>query len=101
MQFALVTCVGVFNPVFATLRLELTPPDLTARTLAAWSVTSSATVAAMTALWGVLAAATSPRLAIAAAGALLLATPLLLPRRALARQPRRASWASAMVSSAP
>jgi hypothetical protein len=35
----------------------------------------------MTALWGLLASLTSPRAAIAAAGLLMLATPLLLPRR--------------------
>jgi len=52
-----------------------------ARTLAAWSVSSNLTVAAMTALWGLLAAATDARTAIAAAGVLMLATPLLLPRR--------------------
>jgi MFS family permease len=81
VQFGLVTCVGVFNPVFATYRLEQTAPDRVARVLSAWNVTSNLTVAAMTALWGVLAAATSPRAAIAAAGALMLATPLLLLRR--------------------
>ena len=36
----------------------------------------------LTALWGLLANATSPRTAIAVAGVLILATPLLLPRRA-------------------
>jgi len=80
-QLGLVTSVGVFNPVFATYRLEQTAPDRVARTLLSWSVSSSATIAAMTAVWGVLAALTSPRAAIAAAGLLLLATPLLLPRR--------------------
>ncbi|GAA2861428.1 MFS transporter [Actinoplanes cyaneus] len=80
VQFGLVTCMGVFNPVFATYRLEQTATDRVARTLTAWSITSSATIAAMTALWGVLAAVTSPRAAIALAGLLLLATPLLLPR---------------------
>jgi hypothetical protein len=35
----------------------------------------------MTALWGVLAALTDARAAIALAGVLMLATPLLLPRR--------------------
>jgi hypothetical protein len=39
------------------------------------------TIAAMTALWGLLANFTSPRAAIAIAGVCLLATPLLLPRR--------------------
>ena len=81
LQLGLVTCMGVFNPVYVTYRLDLTPPDLVARTLSAWSVSSSATIAAMTALWGLLAGVTSPRIAIAIAGLLLLATPLLLPRR--------------------
>jgi Major Facilitator Superfamily len=80
VQFGLVTCMGVFNPVFATYRLEHTEKDRIARTLSAWSVTSSASVAALTALWGLLAGLTSLRTAIAIAGLLLLATPLLLPR---------------------
>ncbi|HEU5157335.1 MAG TPA: MFS transporter [Streptosporangiaceae bacterium] len=81
VQLGLVTCVGVFNPVFATFRLERTASDRVARTLSAWSVTGNLTIAAMTAAWGLLAGLTSPRAAIAAAGVLLLATPLLLPRR--------------------
>ena len=81
VQFGLVTSVGVFNPVFATPRLERAGTGRVARTLAAWSVSSNLTVAAMTALWGLLAAATDARTAIAAAGVLMLATPLLLPRR--------------------
>ncbi|MFI5494031.1 MFS transporter [Actinoplanes sp. NPDC051859] len=81
VQFGLVACMGVFNPVFATYRLEQTASDRVARTLAAWSVTSSATIAALTAVWGVLATVTSLRTAIAAAGIVLLATPLLLPSR--------------------
>jgi len=80
LQLGLVTCAGVFNPVLATFRLEETEGDLVARTLAAWSVSGKATVAALTGLWGLLAGLTSPRAAIAAAGLLLLATPLLLPR---------------------
>ena len=79
VQFGLVTCMGVFNPVFATYRLEHTEKDRIARTLSAWSVTSSASVAALTALWGLLASITGLRAAIAVAGLLLLATPLLLP----------------------
>jgi MFS family permease len=85
VQFGLVTCMGVFNPVFATYRLEQTPADRVARTLSAWSVTSSATVAAMTGVWGLLAGLTSVRTAIAIAGVLMLTTPLLLPRRRHAR----------------
>ncbi|MBS1879850.1 MAG: MFS transporter [Actinobacteria bacterium] len=82
LQLCLVTCMGVFNPVLATYRLEQTGSERVARTLAAWSVTSNLTKAILIAVWGLLAAATSPRFAIAAAGALLLATPLLLPRQA-------------------
>jgi MFS family permease len=86
VQFGLVTCMGVFNPVFATYRLDQTGTDRVARTLSAWSVTSSATIAALTALWGLLASVTSLRTAIAIAGVLMLATPLLLPRRGGASQ---------------
>ncbi len=81
VQFGLVTCAGVFNPVFATCRLEQTGTDRVARTLSAWSVSSNASIAALTALWGLLATITGPRMAIAIAGVLLLATPLLLPWR--------------------
>ncbi|MFI8215172.1 MFS transporter [Streptomyces sp. NPDC085932] len=83
-EFGLITCCGVFNPVLATLRLERTPADRVTRTLSAWSATGKATTAVVTALWGVLAGLTGPRTALALAGLLLLATPLLLPRRDLA-----------------
>ncbi|WP_433190681.1 MFS transporter [Actinoallomurus sp. CA-150999] len=94
LQLGLVTCCGVFNPVLATYRLEHTDHDRVARTLSAWSVSSSATIAALTAVWGLLAAITGPRTAIAVAGILLLATPLLLPRRENAPQKTREQAAS-------
>ncbi|MFC4493317.1 MFS transporter [Streptomyces ovatisporus] len=81
VQLGLVTCCGVFNPVLATYRLDHVDPGRVARTLTAWSVSSSAAIAALTAAWGLLAAVTGPRTAIAVAGVLLLATPFLLPRR--------------------
>ena len=81
VQLGIVGSISVFNPVYATYRLEQTETSRVARMLAAWSVSSSLTIAAMTALWGVLAAVTGLRVAIAAAGVLMLATPLLLPRR--------------------
>jgi MFS family permease len=85
VELGLITCMGVFNPVFAAYRLEQTATDRVARTLSAWSVTSNATIAALTAFWGLLAGLTSPRIAIAIAGVLLLATPLLLCWRGDAR----------------
>jgi MFS family permease len=89
VQFGLVTCVGVFNPVLATYRLGQTENERIARTLSAWAVTSNVTIAALTVLWGLLASITGPRTAIAIAGVLLLATPLLLPRRDHAQQRER------------
>ncbi|MFJ2813678.1 MFS transporter [Streptomyces sp. NPDC087294] len=80
VELALITCCGVFNPVYAAYRLERTAPDRVARTLSAWTVTSKVTTAAATAAWGVLAGFLGPRTAIGLAGVLLLATPLLLPR---------------------
>jgi MFS family permease len=80
VELGLILCCSVFNAVFATYRLEQTATDGVARTLSAWSVSSSATIAALTALWGLLASITSPRAAIALAGLLILTTPLLLPR---------------------
>jgi hypothetical protein len=102
IQFGLVTCCGVVNPVLATYRLQRIAKDRVARTLSAWSVTTSATIAAMTALWGLLASVTSPRTGIAAAGLLILATPLLLPRREhLASPPLAEATAPAAPSAAP
>jgi hypothetical protein len=81
LRVGLVACLGVFNPVCATYRLDHTGKERAARTLTAWSVSKNLAVAALTALWGVLASLTSVRAGIAVAGLLLLATPLLLPRR--------------------
>ncbi|MTE13604.1 MFS transporter [Nocardia aurantiaca] len=82
VEFGLITCCGVFNPVYATFRLEHTAPDRITRTLSAWSITSNANTAALTALWGLLAAFTGPRTAIGLAGLLMLATiPLLRSNR--------------------
>ncbi|ANB09927.1 MFS transporter [Streptomyces ambofaciens] len=80
VEFGLITCMGVFGPVLATRRLELTPSDRVARTLSAWTVSGKLATAALTVLWGLLAGLAGPRAAIALAGVLMLATPLLLPR---------------------
>ncbi|MEV4546010.1 MFS transporter [Micromonospora echinaurantiaca] len=88
VELALITCMGVFNPLFATERLQRVPADRIARVLVAWRVTGTGTIALLTALWGVLAAATGARAAIGLAGAALLATPLLLPHRGSGKSPR-------------
>ncbi|MER7837160.1 MFS transporter [Streptomyces sp. NPDC096040] len=94
LEFGVITCSAVYSPVYATRRLECTPNDRVARTLSAWSITGKATTAALTALWGLLASLTGPRTAIAVAGVLLLATPVLLlgePRKAATVRPSPAT----------
>lgn len=81
VELGLIVSCSVFNPVLATYRLEQLPADRVARTLSAWSVSTKAAIATLTAIWGVLAGLTGPRWAIGIAGVLVLATPLLLPRR--------------------
>ncbi|ARP70656.1 MFS transporter [Streptomyces pluripotens] len=84
VELGLIFCCGVFNPVHATYRLERTAPDRVTRMLSAWAVTTKASTAALTAVWGVLGGVLGPRTAIGLAGVFLLATPLLLPHRAAA-----------------
>ncbi|MFD8807142.1 MFS transporter [Streptomyces sp. NPDC059597] len=81
VELGLIFCCGVFNPVSAACRLERTRADRVTRVLSAWTVTTKATTALLTAVWGVLGTLLGPRTAIGLAGLLLLATPLLLPRR--------------------
>ncbi|GAA3165203.1 MULTISPECIES: MFS transporter [Streptomyces] len=78
VELAMICCIGVYNPVLVTYRLERIPADRVARVLAAWSVTSRASIAALTALGGLLAAVAGPRTALLTAGLLALTTPLLL-----------------------
>ncbi|MEH0928938.1 MFS transporter [Micromonospora sp. CPCC 205558] len=87
VEFAIIISMSLYNPVLATYRLEQTPKDRIVRTLSAWSIGSSATIAVLSALGGLLAEATSPRAAIMVAGLVILASPLLLPRRVDAARP--------------
>lgn len=70
---------SVFTPVFATCRLERTPNDKIARVLTSWSITNNAARAACVLAFGLLATLTAPRLAIAIAALLLLASCVCLP----------------------
>jgi MFS family permease len=81
MELAIIISMSLYNPVLATYRLEQTPSHQIARTLSAWSISSSASIAIFTALGGLLADLTSTRTALAVAGLLVLTSPLLLPRR--------------------
>ncbi|MGI5286317.1 MFS transporter [Nonomuraea polychroma] len=81
IESLLIICMGVFNPIYATERLQRTPADQAARVLTAWSVSGKLVQATLTVIWGILATLTSPLAAITISGVLLLATPLLLPKR--------------------
>ncbi len=81
VELAIIVCMSLYSPVLATYRLDHTPKDRMARTLSAWSIGQQVSIAIFTVLGGLLAGLTSPRTAIAAAGLLILASPLLLPRR--------------------
>lgn len=96
VEFAIIISMSLYNPVLATYRLQQTPKDRIVRTLSAWSIGSSATIATLSALGGLLAQATSPRTAITVAGLVIFASPLLLPRRPNADRP--AAERSARVS---
>jgi hypothetical protein len=80
VELAIIISMSLYNPVLATYRLERTPEHLLARTLSAWSIGQQASIAACTALGGLLAGITGPRPALAVIGLLILASPLLLPR---------------------
>lgn len=75
----LITCMGIFNPISATERLQRIPADHAARVLTTWSVGNKLVQATLMVVWGVLATFTGPLIAITISGVLLLATPLLLP----------------------
>jgi hypothetical protein len=81
VELAIIIGMSLYAPVLATYRLEHTPRHRIARTLSAWSIGQQASVAIFTALGGLLAGITSPRTALTVAGLLILASPLLLPRR--------------------
>jgi MFS family permease len=77
----LITGMGVFNPIYATERLQRVPADHAAQVLSTWSVSSRLLQAALMVIGGVLAGLTSPLTAITVSGVVLLGTPLLLPRQ--------------------
>src|SRR5579875_2995800 len=98
LQLGLVLNMGIVNPIVATRRLEEIAPERLARTLSAWTVSTSATTAGLTALWGLLAELVGLRAAIAAAGVLALPAPLFLPRARARERPPEATAAPAQAA---
>lgn len=79
IEFALITCASIFNPVFATYRLTQIDRTHVSRILSTWSVSGNVVKALVTVIAGVAASFTGPRLALGALGLALLLTPLSLP----------------------
>ncbi|RFU39848.1 MFS transporter [Actinomadura logoneensis] len=80
-QLDLIVGSAIFNPAFATLRLQLSGERTTARVLTAWKIGGQVGIAAATLLWAVLAAATDAGTAVATAGVALAGTAFFLPWR--------------------
>ncbi|GLY99813.1 MFS transporter [Actinoplanes sp. NBRC 103695] len=78
---------GIFNPAFATYRMNAVADTHLSRVVGAWAMTSKLVQPVCIAAAGLLAAATSLRTAIAVLAALLLACAVLLPWTALHRRP--------------
>ncbi|UGT62017.1 MFS transporter [Nocardia asteroides] len=80
-ESALLFCAGVFNPVFAVVRMNGTDDDHLARVGTAWSISAKTVQPVFIVAGAALAAATSTRTAIGAAALVLLAGALFLPWR--------------------
>lgn len=80
-EFLLLFCAGVFNPTFVTHRMQATHDSHMSRVATAWSISSKTAQPIFIIAGGALAAATSPRAALAVAAVALLTSGLLLPWR--------------------
>lgn len=87
IEGALIVCMGIFNPISATERLERAPVEHAAQVVSAWSISSKLTQAGLMLIWGGIATLTTPLTAITVSGVLLLGAPLLLPKRAHLHDP--------------
>jgi hypothetical protein len=77
----LLLCAGVFNPTFATYRMNATDDRVLSRVVLAWSISTKGVQPLFIAAAGVLAAFTSARTAVAVLAVLLAGSAALLPWR--------------------
>jgi MFS family permease len=78
-EFFLLIAAGVFNPSFATYRMEVTEDGFMSRVIAAWSISSRAVQPAFIALGGILASVLTLRGAFWVAGACCFLSAAILP----------------------
>ncbi|GAA3074135.1 MFS transporter [Streptosporangium carneum] len=81
VEFLLLLCAGVFNPIFSTYRMDHTPDHVMARVGTAWSVSAKSVQPLFIALGGALATAMSARGSLLLAGILCVASAAFLPWR--------------------
>lgn len=82
---ALLLCAGIFNPAFATYRMNVTVDTHLSRVIGAWAMTGKLVQPACIAAAGLLAAVAGIRIAIAMLSAVMLVSAALLPWTALRR----------------
>ncbi|MCP2322890.1 MFS family permease [Hamadaea flava] len=80
-EFLLLLFVGVFNPTFATYRMNATDDQHMSRVAVAWSISTKIAQPIFIAAAGALAAATSARTVLIVYSVLLIASSVLLPWR--------------------
>jgi hypothetical protein len=83
---ALLLCAGIFNPAFATYRMNVTADSHFSRVVGSWAMTSKTVQPACIAAAGLLAAAAGIRTAIAVLSVCLLSCAVLLPWTTLGRR---------------
>jgi predicted MFS family arabinose efflux permease len=83
---AILTSAGVFNPVFATYRMEVTADRYMARVRTAWGISAKTVQPLFVLTGGGLAALTSVRATLLIAGLACAASATLLPYRTTSRQ---------------
>ncbi|MEV7013019.1 MFS transporter [Streptosporangium sp. NPDC051022] len=81
IDFFLLLCAGIFNPIFATYRMNSTPDGLMARVGTAWSVSSRTIQPLFITLGGMVATASTSRRSLLIAGVLCLGSAPFLPWR--------------------
>lgn len=80
-ELLLTLFAGLFNPAFATYRMNATPDRYLARVLTAWSISTKVAQPVCVAAAGLFATVTSPKAALIGTGLVLLGATLLLPWR--------------------
>ena len=81
VEFVALFGTGIFNPAFATFRMDATDDGYLSRVIACWSISSRTMQPVCILLGGALAAATSVRFALLVCGLAVLASAAFLPWR--------------------